>query len=137
MGNLLCRCVEVRTAIELPFGVMSAVGSGIHVLDGSPHASRGGCCFWRGFWHRSAFSSNKYPDILISIINSCVKNWQYFRLHGIPLNSASNSLSLVRFKIEVGVDTKCIVQNVTLNTRKLPAVVAYSMTHSGVNILGL
>ena len=84
------------------------VGPGIHVLDGSPHASRGGCCFWRGFWHRSAFSSNKYPDILISIINSCVKNWQYFRLHGIPLNSASNSLSLVRFKIEVGVDTKCM-----------------------------
>ena len=31
-------------------------GPGIHVLDGSPHASRGRGCYWRGFWHFSAFS---------------------------------------------------------------------------------
>jgi len=39
-----------------------------------------------------------------SIIDWCVKNWQYFRKHGMPLNSVSNSLSydIVRFKIEVG-----------------------------------
>jgi len=46
-----------------------------------------------------------------------VKSWQYFRTHGIPLNSASNSLScdIVRFKIEVGVDAKFICKNVPLN----------------------
>ena len=37
MGTLLHRCVEVRTAIELSFGVVSGVGQSIHVLDGSPH----------------------------------------------------------------------------------------------------
>jgi len=37
---------------------LSGVGPGIHVLDGSAHASRGRGCFWRGFWHCSAFSSN-------------------------------------------------------------------------------
>jgi len=40
MGNLLHRCVKVRTAIELSFGTVSGVGPGIHVLDGSPCASR-------------------------------------------------------------------------------------------------
>jgi len=34
--------------------VVSGVGPGIHVLDGSPHASRGRGCFWRRFWHFSA-----------------------------------------------------------------------------------
>ena len=53
MEPLLRRCVEVRTAIELSFGVVSGVGPGIHVLDGSPRASRGSC-FWHGFWHFSA-----------------------------------------------------------------------------------
>ena len=48
-GTLLHRCVEVRTAIELSFGVVSGVGPGIHVLDGSPRASRGRVCFWHGF----------------------------------------------------------------------------------------
>ena len=39
--RLLRRCVEVRTAIELSFGVVSGVDPGIHVLDGSLRASRG------------------------------------------------------------------------------------------------
>ena len=30
----LCLCVQVREAIELPFGVLSGVGPGIGVLDG-------------------------------------------------------------------------------------------------------
>jgi len=51
MGTLLRRCVEVRRAIELSFGVVSGVGPGIHVLDGSPRASSGRGCFWRRFWH--------------------------------------------------------------------------------------
>jgi len=49
MGTLLHRCVEVRAAIELLFGTVSGVGPGIHVLDGSPRASRGRGCFWHGF----------------------------------------------------------------------------------------
>jgi len=50
-----------------------------------------------------------------------VKNWQYFRTHGIPLNSVSNSLSydIVRFKIEVGVEEKFMCKNVTKQTQHL------------------
>ena len=47
---------------------------------------------------------------------------------GISLNPVSNSLfydvDVVRFKIEVGVDAKCMCKNVTLNTRELPAIAA-------------
>jgi len=57
-GDFVVSLVEVRIAIELSFGVVSGVGLGIHVLDGSPRASRGRGCFWRGFWHCSALSSN-------------------------------------------------------------------------------
>jgi len=42
MGTLLRRCVEVCIAIELSFGVVSGVDPDIHVLDGSPRASREG-----------------------------------------------------------------------------------------------
>ena len=38
------------------FGVVSGVGPGIHVLDGSPRASRGRGYFWHGLWHFSAFA---------------------------------------------------------------------------------
>jgi len=60
------------------------------------------------------------------MIDPCVKNWQYFCMHGIPLNSVSNSLSydVVRFKVKVGVDLKCMYKDVTLNTRELPAIEA-------------
>ena len=70
--------MELHTAIELSFGVVSGVGPGIHVLDGSPRASRRRVCFWHGFGHF---------------------RWQYFRTHSIPLNSVSYSLSydMVRF----------------------------------------
>jgi len=72
-----------------------------------------------------------------------VKNRQYFRSHGIALNSVSNSLSydIVRFKIEVGVDAKFICKNITRNTKLLPKSGASSSaaildSHSGVvNIL--
>jgi len=40
MGPLLRSSAEVRTAIKLAFGVVSGVGPGIDVLDGSPRASR-------------------------------------------------------------------------------------------------
>jgi len=58
MGILLRRCVKVRKAIELSFGVVSGVGPGIYVLDGSPRASRGRVCFWHGFWPNSNFRVN-------------------------------------------------------------------------------
>jgi len=47
-----------------------------------------------------------------------VKNWQYFRTHGIPLNYVSNSLSydIVRFKIEVEFEEKFMCKNVTKQT---------------------
>ena len=41
--------MEMRRAIELSFGVASGVDPGIHVLDGSLHASTGRGCFWCGF----------------------------------------------------------------------------------------
>jgi len=58
MGTLLHRCVKVRRVIELSCGVVSGVAPGIHVLDGSPHASRGRGCFQRGFWPNSNFRVN-------------------------------------------------------------------------------
>ena len=77
-----------------------------------------------------------------------MKNRQYFRSQGIPLNSAPNSLSydIVRFKIEVGVDAKFICENVTRNTQAPsqigPPAAAILDSHStwhsgGVNILEL
>ena len=72
-----------------------------------------------------------------------MKNRQYFRSHGIPLNSASNFLSydVVRFKIEVGVDAKFICKNVTRNTQSPspigPPAAAILDSHSGGNILEL
>ena len=46
MGNLLHRCVEMRRAIELSFGVVSGVGPGIHVLDGVHVPQWEGVDFW-------------------------------------------------------------------------------------------
>jgi len=56
-------------------------------------------------WH---FSASRHALISIGLMtlrnafDSCVKSWQYFRTHCIPLNSVSNSLSydVVRFKID-------------------------------------
>jgi len=107
--------------------VVSGVGPGIHVLDGRPRASSGRVCFWHGLWHFSASRHALISTGLMTLRNafdSCVKSWQHFRTHGIPLNSVSNSLfyDIVRFKIEVhgcmGVEEKftckkCIKTNAT------------------------
>jgi len=45
MRTSLHSCLEVRAAIELSFGIVNGLGSGIHVLDGGPRASRGRGCF--------------------------------------------------------------------------------------------
>jgi len=76
MGTLLRHCVEVRKAIELSFGVVSGVGPGVHVLDGSPRASGERGCFWHGFWHFSAFSPYCFQwgnDVLIDDRRMCEK----------------------------------------------------------------
>jgi len=77
MGTLLRRCVEMRTVIELSFGVVSGVDPGIHVLDGSPRASRGLGCFWYGFCHFSASAPairlNGQSDVR-NVFDSCVKS---------------------------------------------------------------
>jgi len=84
MGTFLRRCVEVCRAIELWFGVMSGVGPGIHVFFNGRH------------------------DVLIADQLVCEK-LTIFPYVDYILNSLSNWLSydIVRFKIEVGVDTKC------------------------------
>jgi len=47
-------------------------------------------------------------------------------MQNISLNSVYNWLSydVVRFKIEVGIEEKCMYKNVTLNTCKITAVAA-------------
>jgi len=74
-----------------------------------------------------------------------LKNRQYFRTHGIPLNSASNFLSydIVRFKIEVGVDAKFMCKNIPLNTRassvaaQRQPIATTAILDDRVNMLGL
>jgi len=63
------------------------------------------CSIFRHF-HPIHFSGR---SDLRNVFDSCVKSWQYFRMHSISLNSVSKWLSydIVRFKIEVGVDAKC------------------------------
>jgi len=52
-------------------------GPGIHVLDGSPRASRGRVCFWHGLWH---FSASGHALVSIGVMtlrnafDSCVKS---------------------------------------------------------------
>ena len=67
MGTLLRRCVKVRTAIELSFGVVSGVGPDIDVQNGGPHALREGWilalfapsaqCFNGVVYNRNVFDS--------------------------------------------------------------------------------
>ena len=62
--------------IRMPFGVVSGVGPGIHVLDGSPRASRGRGCFWHGFRHFSEFWAYCFEwgnDVLIDDRLVCEK----------------------------------------------------------------
>ena len=75
MGTLLRRCVEQWKCIEieLSFGVVSEVGRGIHVLDGSPRASRGRDCFWHGFRHFAKFPIHwfewRHGVLIMELIN--------------------------------------------------------------------
>ena len=78
MGTLLHRCVKVRKAIELSFGVVSGVGPGIHVLDVSPCTClKGKGLFLAWFWH---FSASRHALISIGLMtlrnafDSCVKS---------------------------------------------------------------
>ena len=66
-------CESAYRTIELSFGVMSGVGPGIHVLDGSPRDSRGRVCFWH-------FSASEHALVSIGVMtltnafDSCVKS---------------------------------------------------------------
>ena len=59
METLLRRCVKVRKAIELSFGMVSGVDPGIHVLDGGPRASRGRVCFNFLAWFSAEFEFSR------------------------------------------------------------------------------
>ena len=50
MGPLLRSCVEVCEPIELSFGVVSGVGPGIDVQNGSPRGSRERVDFGGELW---------------------------------------------------------------------------------------
>jgi len=54
-----------------------------------------------------------------SIIDLCVKSWQYFPTQTVSLNSAEEWLSydIVRFKIELGVEEKFKCKNATKQTQ--------------------
>jgi len=77
------------------------------------------------FWHFQPIVFNREMRYW-SLINSCVKSWQYFPTQISSLNSVSNWLSydIVRLKVEVGIDAKCMYKYVILNTRKIPAAAA-------------
>ena len=105
--------MEVRRAIELSFGVVSGVSPGIHVLDGRPRASGGRGCFWRRFWHfwhlrMHCFNRRHDAEKCIRLV--CEKLTIFPYTQNVSLNSVYDWLSydIVRFKIQVGVDVKCI-----------------------------
>ena len=60
--GLCCVVVWNCVVIELSFGVVSRVGPGIHVLDGSPRASRGRAVFENTYF--TFFSDFKKHDFL-------------------------------------------------------------------------
>jgi len=115
--------------IGMPFGVVSGMGPGIHVLDGSPRASRGRSCFWHSFWH---FSKNRFHwfqwrhGVLIMVLID-------FRLVCEKLTIFPYAEYIVAFCVRVAflwysqvqdrsqVDAKFMCKDVTLNTRELPA----------------
>jgi len=130
MGTLLRRCVEVRRAIELSFGVVSGVGQGIHVLDGCPRASRERGCFWHGFWRFAKIRLHWFQwrhGVLIMVLID-------FRLVCEQLTIFPYAEYIVEFSVRVaflwysqvqdrsGGWREIHVQNVTLNTRELRAV---------------
>jgi len=89
----------------MPFGVVSGVGLGRGVLDFGGDRQ----------WGRGSLGEYNAEMAYWSIIDSCVKSWQYFPTQITSLNSLSNSLSydVVRFEIELGVEEKFMCKNVT------------------------
>jgi len=98
----------------MPFGVVSEVGPGIHVLDGRPRASRRrGCLAWFlvFFGICARIRLNGRNDALIA--EKCI------RLVCEKLTVFPYGQYIVEFKIKVGVEDKIMYKNVTLNTRKM------------------
>jgi len=112
MRNLLRSCVEVRTAIELSFGVVSGVGPGIHVLDGV-HVPQGEWAvssmisgIFRHLRGLRPFRLNGRNDVLF--VDKCIQlvceKLTIFRTVNISSESMFHWLSddIDRFKIKVG-----------------------------------
>jgi len=70
MGPLLHSCAEVRTAIELAFGMVSGVGPGIDVLDWV-HVPQGRGLFWGFFGICVPIGLNGRNGV--NVFDSCVK----------------------------------------------------------------
>jgi len=120
MGTLLHSCVKVHRAIELSCGVVSWVGPGIHVLDGSPRASRGRGCFWHGFWHLAKIRSidfDRWHDTEKCIRLMCEKLTVFSYARYTIEFCVKFPYDIVRFKIEVGIEEKFICKNVSKQTR--------------------
>ena len=118
MGTLLRRCMEVRTAIKLSFGVVSCgprhscVRWKSTCLKGKGLFLAWFSAFCEIFVQYFTMATYGYTDMLIDNRLVCEKSAVFPYTHGIclPLNSVLNSLSfdIVRFKIEVGVEEKCM-----------------------------
>ena len=108
MGTLLRRCVEVRTAIVMLFGV-------VHMPRGEGAVSGVVSGIVRHF--RPILYNG---DIRIDNRLVCEKLavFPYARYN------VEFCVKFPFFKIEVRVDAKCMCKNVTLNTRELPPVAA-------------
>ena len=69
MGPLLHSCVEVRTTIELSFGVMNGIG--INVLDGVHMPEGKGLFLGFFFWHLRPHSLNGQNEVLFA--EKCIR----------------------------------------------------------------
>jgi len=67
----------------MPFGVVGGVGLGMGVLDFGGDRRRG----------RGSLGEYNAEMAYWSIIDSCVKSWQYFPMQNVSLNSASRAES--------------------------------------------
>jgi len=112
MGTLLHRCVKVRIAIELSFGVVSGVIPGIHVLDGSPRASGGGGAvsgmvfgILRIQLHRFQWGHGPHGVLIMVLIDFrvvCEKLTVFpYAEYIVEFCGSVASYDIVRFKIEV------------------------------------
>ena len=113
------------------------IGDFVASLCGSAYSDRARALIWRGEWGGPRHSCVRWKSTCLkgkglflawflaffgncalihfsgrsdvrNVLDLCVKSWQYFRMHGISLNSVSNWLSCdIGSRSEWGVDAKC------------------------------